>query len=600
MYQLVAYTPDGVKRFPVLRSSLVIGSESECDVSLGFTGVAARHAEIRFDGDRLSVRALGGRKKIQVSGRRVGEAELEVLDEIKVGSVTLLVEDVMPDEGRTGSDPPTGSIRVPDPSAGRLVTHLARFSEWVLADVESRTTLESLVRGVLDDFGGGVLFLLLGESLPEAGVKLLVATDDAWLQQGESLVAQVVEQRGDHPPSGGGDSFEGELAGGPAWVCYHAYRAIERPYWLICALPDYQPDGWSPRTGLRALGELIVLGLVHHVGWYEPILPGRKERPGLRLKSGLVVGESDAMARVIEMLQGAVDPPVPVLLRGEPGVGKEKLARSLHMSGNRREAPFVIAGCSGAPPKQIEADLFGAEVPGKAAPVRREGKLALADGGTLYLTGVEELPLELQSRLVRFLRSAEVEPVGSRDARKSDVRIVASSRTPLEAHVTLDRFRVDLAYRLSRFAIDVPSLRDRKEDLPLLIQSYINRFCHETGKRMQGITVQAMAALTAYDYPGNLTELENIARQLVYLCPSGQPVRVSLLPEQVRRASVETTGRLDTTSDLDLERLVATTERTAIREALKRSGGNKSQAARWLGLSRNGLALKMERYGVPG
>lgn len=607
MYQLVAYTPEGVRRFPVLRSRLVIGSRPECDVPLPYTGVAQEHAEVLFDGERLRVADLGSRKGVQVSGRRVKEAELEVLDEIRVGAVTLLVEDVHPEpEPGAGAGPERSSGAAaeappPEPSAERMVDHLARFSEWVLADVESRTTLETMVRGVLDDFGGGLLLLLQGEPLPEAGIKLLVASEDSWLHRGDELVAQITARRNSYPPPAGGDAFDGELAGAPAWVCHHTYVAIERPYSLITALPGFRAgEDWSPQAALRALGDLIILGLIHHVGWYEPILPGRKERPGLQLEDGIIVGESAAMAQAIELLAGAVDPPVPVLLRGEPGVGKEALARSLHKSGNRRDGPFVVASCAGAKPFQIEADLFGAEVPGREGPVRREGRLRLAEGGTLYLTEVEELPLDLQERLVRFLRSGQVEAAGSRDAHQADVRIIAASRGPLEPAIAADRFRADLAYRLSRFAIDVPPLRERREDLPLLIQSLINRFCHETGKRMQGITVKAMAALVSYDYPGNLTELENIARQLVYRCPSGQPVDVSLLPEQVRLATVETGGRLDAASDLEVERLVAATERSAIREALKRSGGNKSQAARLLGLSRNGLAMKMERYGIEG
>ena len=146
----------------------------------------------------------------------------------------------------------------------------------------------------------------------------------------------------------------------------------------------------------------------------------------------------------------------------------------------------------------------------------------------------------------------------------------------------------------------MPPLRERRADLPLLIQTLINRFCHETGQRIQGITVKAMSALLTYDYPGNLAELENIARQLVYHCPPGQPVDVNQLPERVRLATLGQEARVDATSELDLERLVATTERSAIREALKRTHGNKSQAAKMLGLSRNGLAMKMDRFGVKG
>jgi two-component system response regulator HydG len=232
--------------------------------------------------------------------------------------------------------------------------------------------------------------------------------------------------------------------------------------------------------------------------------------------------------------------------------------------------------------------------------VRREGKLLLADGGTLFLDDVELLPMELQERLVRFLRTGEVEPTGSSFAQKVEVRVVSGSRSSLEAAVARDVFRVDLAYRLARVTIDVPPLRDRREDLPLLIQSLVNRFCHETGKRMQGITVKAMAALLNYEYPGNLAELENIARQLVYLCPASRPVDVNLLPERVRQGTLQSVARVDANSDLELDKLVGACEQAAIREALRRTHGNKSHASRLLGLSRNGLAIKMERHGLKG
>jgi transcriptional regulator with AAA-type ATPase domain len=523
--------------------------------------------------------------------------------------VTLLVEHV----------PPAGAGAAPAPAAGdghgdgrpatpagpptaspqRMIDHLARISEWVLADPESRVTSEALLRNILGDFGGGVMMLLHGD-IDRPAIKLLVATDDLWLTAGEPLLAQVRERVDDRARPGPGGSFAGQLGGAAAWITYHFFVAVDRSYTLVFAIPGERPRGWDPAPALAAVGDLIILGLVHHVGSYEPILPGHQGAADLTLEPGLVVGESAAMQRVIDHLRGAVDPPVHVLLRGETGVGKEQIARSLHKSGPRRDGPLVTASCAGAAPMQIEADLFGAEVPGREGPVRREGKLLLADGGTLFLDDVEHLPLELQARLVRFLRSGEVEPAGSREARRVDVRVIAASRGPLEDYAARDLFRVDLAYRLSQFAVDVPPLRERREDLPLLIQSFVNRFCHETGKRMQGITVKAMSALISYDYPGNLAELENIARQLVHLCPAGQPVDVNLLPERVRLAALEPGTRVDATSELDLERLVASTERSAIREALKRTHGNKSQAARLLGLSRNGLAMKMDRYGVKG
>jgi transcriptional regulator with AAA-type ATPase domain/pSer/pThr/pTyr-binding forkhead associated (FHA) protein len=581
---------------------LLIGSLEECDICLPYTGVAQRHAKLSYDGSELRIEDLGSRRGLLVAGKKVREALLEVLDEIRLGGVTLLVEDIAPEPERNVAPLPRPAPSEPTITPERMVDHLCRISEWVLADVESRTTSESLVSEVLSDFGGGALFLLLGD-LDQHGIKLLVSTEQAWLAAGDEILDQLRSRR---DPGQGlsvsteGGAFEGLLAGAPAWICFHPFTAVDRSYVQVVALPHFSPGGWSPIAALRALGNFLILGLVHHVGWYEPILPGHQGQQDLVLDPSLVVGESQAMKRVVDALRVAVDPAVHVLLRGEPGVGKEVLARSLHLSGPRRQGPFIVATCGGAKPSQIEADLFGAEVPGKGEPVRREGKLLLADGGTIFLDDVDLLPMELQERLVRFLRSGEVEPAGSKLAQKVDVRVVGGSRGALETAVARDTFRVDLAYMLSRVTIDVPPLRDRREDLPLLIQSLVNRFCHETGKRMQGITVKAMAALLNYEYPGNLAELENIARQLVYLCPVGRPVDVNLLPERVRQGSLQAGARVDATSDLDLEKLVGSCEQAAIREALRRTHGNKSHASRLLGLSRNGLAIKMERFGLKG
>jgi DNA-binding NtrC family response regulator len=670
MLRLVAYAPDGVRRFPVHRAEMLIGSAPECDLCLPYIGVAQRHARLHLEGDALRIEDLGSRKGLLVAGRKVREAALEVLDEIRIGNVTLLVEDmVQQPEGLSGGeeepedrpedagaslstagpsggggmagaagwelqprdprDPRDGrglrgvrGVRgqpLPRMSSERMIDHLTRISEWVLADTESRRSSEALVAEVLADFGGGVLFLLLGE-MDQPGVKLVVATDPAWLGRGDELLDQVRTHR-NASRGGNGAAFAGELASAPVWLCYHTFTALDRIYTLMIALPGYSPAGpaqsgaaaatgaaggpggsgeWSPVGALRSLGHLLVFGLVHHVGWYEPILPGQPQQQDLTVAPGLVLGESPAMKQLTDQLRVAIGQDSHVLLRGESGVAKEPFARSLHLSGPRRHGPFITAQCGGARPQQIEADLFGAEVAGKGGVVRREGKLLLAHGGTLFLDDVEELPLEVQARLVRFLRSREVEPTGSDGATAVDVRIIAGSRTRLEDVAGRDEFRADLAHRLSHFAIEVPPLRERREDLPLLIQSYVNRFCHETGKRLTGITVKAMSALLNYDYPGNLAELENIMRHLVYLSPAGRPVDVGLLPERVRRGSFSSGSRVDSSSDLDLERLVGGIEQAAIREALRRTLGNKSQAARLLGLSRNGLAIKMQRFGLRG
>ncbi len=592
MLRLVAYAPDGVQRFPIDRREMLVGSGDDCDITLPYSGVARNHVVVRWLGDLVQVDDLGSRRGLLVNGEKVRHATLQVLDEMRLGSIALLLEDVVQEEPDSLESPPP-EILEPTLDPPRMLEHLARVSRWVLADSSSSTTLESLVVELLIDFGGGVLFLFQGE---KRGIKFVVASEARWLGYGEELLEQVdgAEPKGIDSE---GASFLGHLEGKEAWIAARSLTALDRPYLFLLAAPRFRPEAWTPLPGLRTLGDQLILGLVHHVGQFEPILFGRRSQADLTLAPGLVAGESPAMKAVLDQLRSAIRQPVPVLLRGESGVSKELLARSLHLSSDRREGPFVVASGESNSPRQIEAELFGAEIPGKRETLVREGKLLQADGGTLYLADVEHLPLALQGTLMRFLRSGEVEAVGSREARKVDVRLVTSSRDSLDLYAARDRFRLDLAYRLSQFVVDVPALRKRREDLTLLIQAAVNRCCHQTSKRIQGITVQAMEALVVYGYPGNLPELENIVRRLVYLCPSGQPIDESMLPEEVRLSKIR--GRPpDDASELNLEALIRDCELGAIREALRRSDGNKSAAARQLGLSRNGLAMKIARLGL--
>lgn len=601
MLCLVAYAPNEVQRFAIGRREMLIGSGEECDVRLPYAGIGPRHARLEMADGSVEIKDLGARKGVLVNGQRVRQATLQVLDEIRLGSITLLLDDVV--QSDEPAPEPAEETPPPEPTITPTVMleHLAKVSAWVLADTLSNTTLESLILGVLADFGGGVLFLFQGET-KKRGIKFVVASDARWLGNGAELLKQITDsatETGEVTVTGGvASSTIGQLEGQAAWIAFRTVRAMDRSYLFVLALPHFRPEGWwSPLPALRVLADQLILGLVHHVGRYEPIILGSPQQAELTLAPGLIVGESNAMKRVTSQLRAAVDRSLHVLLCGEPGVGKELWGQSLHLSSNRRDGPFVVASCGGGDAHHIEVELFGSEVAGKRETLVREGKLLEADRGTLYLRDIDELSLPLQGRLMRFLRSREVEPVGSSRSRPVDVRLIAASHDSLELLAARDKFRIDLAYHLSQVTIDVPPLRDRREDLPLLIQSIVNRCCHQTGKRVQGITVQALEALAFHDYPGNLPELENLVRRLVNLCSPGQPIDMLMLPEKVRLSKVKGPAP-DSTSELDLDKLVSECERSAIREALRRSLGNKSEAARLLGLSRNGLAMKITRLGL--
>jgi transcriptional regulator with AAA-type ATPase domain len=560
---------------------------------LPFPGIAEHHARLERDADAVLIENLCADGSILVNGESTDAARLQVLDEIRLGRITLLLEDRRPEPDLQGSGdpaPPALDVR-PRPSRQLLLERLSMLSDWVLNDAQSSDSLESPLRTLLEDFGGGACFLFHGEGRPLA-VRLAVVTDPRWLAAGEKLFEAASRQA---QPNRSMGHVECTVDGVPRWVCYRASSALDRRYLALFAFDHFQPQDWTPEIGLGVIADLIVLGLVHHVGRYEPILPGRAGQRGMTLAPGFIVGPAAATELLLSRLRSAVDAACHVLVQGEEGSGRELVARTLHLSGSRRDGPFVVASCDGADLKTVEADLFGAEVAGRKEPLRRDGKLLLASQGTLYLDSVDALPLELQARLVRVLRSGELEGPSDGELHRVDLRIVASSRVSLPSLVTHGHCRADLAHRLGQLTIDVPPLRERMEDLPILVQTYVNRFSHETGKRVRGITMQALAALARYPFPGNLRELENAVRQMVYLSIDQVPMDVDLMPAEIRDAGLAE-PRAEASSELELSSLVASVERAAIKEALRRTSGNKAHAARLLGLSRNGLAQKMSRY----
>jgi transcriptional regulator with GAF, ATPase, and Fis domain len=231
--------------------------------------------------------------------------------------------------------------------------------------------------------------------------------------------------------------------------------------------------------------------------------------------------------------------------------------------------------------------------------VERRGKFQMAERGTLLLDEIGDMPLELQAKLLRALQEKEVQPVGGAPV-PVDIRVIAATNSDLHRRLEENRFRRDLYFRVAGFALRVPPLRERREDVPALVESFLRTFALETGKSIHGITVRALRALIEYGWPGNVRELEHEVRRLVYLCPAGQAVDSTMISAHVLAAEPAPEGATaePTAGTLDLEKNVDALERRLIREALEKAGGNRSQAARLLGISRNGLSIKVERLGL--
>jgi two-component system response regulator HydG len=310
-----------------------------------------------------------------------------------------------------------------------------------------------------------------------------------------------------------------------------------------------------------------------------------RTRPGF----GGLIGVSPKMQRVYKTIEKVSQHTYPVLILGESGTGKELVARSIHYSGVRQHKPFVPVDCSGLVPTLIESELFG-YVKGAftGAQQSRAGLLETANGGTVFLDEIGDLPIDLQAKLLRALQEREIRPVGSTDRVRIDVRIVAATHRDLETAIRTGGFRQDLYFRLNVVQLKLPPLRERKGDIPLLVNSFLEKFS-DPQRPPRTISEDAMRRLMAYDWPGNVRELENAIERAVAL-GSGPIVHLADLPTNLQQASGEAVS--DTDEVVPLEEL----ERRAIVRALRETGGDKLAAARLLGIGKTTLYRKLKMY----
>jgi two-component system NtrC family response regulator len=307
-----------------------------------------------------------------------------------------------------------------------------------------------------------------------------------------------------------------------------------------------------------------------------------------------IIGDSGQMLEVISLARRVAPSEATVLIRGESGTGKELIAKAIHYASPRSARPLIRVNCAALPENLLESELFGHEKGAfTGAIATRKGRFELADGGTLFLDEIGDLPLHLQAKLLRVLQEREFERVGSSHPLKVNVRVLSATHRDLEALMKSGQFREDLYYRLNVVTIVLPPLRERRQDLPALMDHFLRFFAQKNGKTIRGLTREARDALLRYDYPGNVRELENLIERAVVLTRD-EVIDRGDLPLTLE----ESEGKGD--QEAHLIAAVEGLERRMIKDALARAGGIQTRAAELLGITERALRYKLRKYGLRG
>ena len=310
-----------------------------------------------------------------------------------------------------------------------------------------------------------------------------------------------------------------------------------------------------------------------------------------------MIGKSESMARVFKVIGKVAEYRTTVLIQGASGTGKELVARAIHSRSPRKDAPFVAVNCGAIPAALMESELFGHKRGAFTdAHADKRGIFQEADGGTLFLDEIGELPQLLQVKLLRALQEGKIRPLGENMELSVDVRVVAATVRNLEEEVKKGAFREDLFYRLNVLQIVVPPLRERIEDIPLLVDHFIERYNERLGTQIGGMEARARKLLLGYHWPGNVRELENLIERAVVMC-EGEQITLADIPERLREAP-DAVAQVLASGDLSIKRAARVIEDALIRRALEQTGGNRTAASRLLQISHRALLYKIKDYGV--
>jgi len=358
---------------------------------------------------------------------------------------------------------------------------------------------------------------------------------------------------------------------------------------------DFSADVWLLNIIATLIGQAVRLNRLVESDRRRLRDENLRLRQELKARFNLynIVGSSNAMQQVYRLVEQVADSNATVLIRGESGTGKDLVAHAIHYASPRASMPFVKVNCTALPEGLLESELFGHEKGAFTGALQRKvGRFEMANGGTIFLDEIGDFPMHLQAKLLRVIQFKEFERVGGTESIRVDVRIIVATNKDLERQIEDGLFREDLYYRINVFPIYLPPLRERKDDIMLLADYFLERFAKEYGKSISRISTPAIEMLTSYHWPGNVRELENCIHRAVLLC-DGNVLRSEHLPP-----SLQMIKKTQPVARSGLKQIVENTERELIIDALKKSKGRQRQAARELGITERMLGYKLRKYGI--
>ncbi|MEM8934085.1 MAG: sigma 54-interacting transcriptional regulator [Acidobacteriota bacterium] len=613
-----------VHSFVVDGGSHLVGSDPGADVILPTRGVSRRHARLDVGADGIEVHDLDSKNGTHLNGERVADGLALVGDELRFGPVGLRIEVAEVDDARMGVwlEPPS-TIDEAEP---------LDETTWMSRSGHSTGEIRlELLDAILDRLDGlpeidldGILHLVSGHlgalgaafvEWPRRGGAVSLAASGAvgWVPEHEALPAPRSGHRRWSPLEVNGDPpLDGV-------VLHRRHGALGLLIWSTprdaAEVRDRQADADLLALVLRLLACFRP----------RPLVDDSDEAPvaddPLRLPAGIVRGESPAMVALYQQMTLLLRSDAPVLVLGETGVGKEHLAQTLHDSSTRCSGPFVAVNCAAIPSELLEAEMFGIGKGVATGVQSRRGKFSEAHGGTLFLDEIGDMPAQLQAKLLRALQEKQIHPLG-RSPESVDVRVLSATNTNLRQRIADGKFREDLYYRLAGYTLRVPPLRERLDDLPRLVGYFLRLYSRETSKTIKGMSLEALRRMADYPWHGNIRELQHEVRRLVYVCPAHQAIDSEMLSPEITAPITESTSPASRPAgagppeveaalpasppadplidlrDRGLTEHLHELEARLLRQALRRTAGNQSRAAKLLRISRNGLAQRLRRHEI--